>query len=111
MLRTLCGSFQEDFQVQPEDGVYNEEALKAMDMIIKEASEHGLRLIIPVANNWLTVDSKVRFANWTADSLGMMRPENPDDIFFTYPEAREKYRNHISRLLERYARVSFRTGT
>lgn len=83
------------------DGVYNEDALRAMDLIINEASKYGLRLIIPLANNWLTVDSKSNFANWTADALGMPRPENPDDIFFTNPLAREKYKQHISTLLYR----------
>mmetsp|Transcript_16658 Transcript_16658/g.42177 ORF Transcript_16658/g.42177 Transcript_16658/m.42177 type:complete len:478 (+) Transcript_16658:194-1627(+) len=100
-LRVFAHAISEEFPVQMSDGVYNEDALKAMDLIINEASKYGLRLIIPLANNWLTVDSKSNFANWTADALGMPRPENPDDIFFTNPLAREKYKQHISTLLYR----------
>lgn len=35
-------------------GQYNEQAFKALDFIISEASKRGLRLVLALADNWLT---------------------------------------------------------
>lgn len=73
-----------------------------MDTIIQEAASRGIRLIIPMANNWLDeVDSKAKFAEWASGGS----VSNPDETFFTSQAARDKYKSHIANMVNRFAPI------
>jgi len=55
VLRTwgFCdGVWLNDHCFQPEAGVYNESTFQRMDYIIYKAQQYGIKLIIPLVNNW-----------------------------------------------------------
>ncbi|GAC1398999.1 MAG: hypothetical protein NVS4B12_05030 [Ktedonobacteraceae bacterium] len=51
--------------IEPSLGVFNENALRHNDYVIKTAREHGIRLIIPLTDNWhYPAGGKHSFTDW-----------------------------------------------
>ena len=51
--------------IEPQLGVFNETALVHDDYVIKEARDHGIRLIIPLTDNWhFPEGGKHTFTDW-----------------------------------------------
>lgn len=49
---TLGNSVGHPLSISPSLGVYNEEALRVVDFAIYAASTYGIRLIIPLVDQW-----------------------------------------------------------
>ena len=45
-------------------GMFNEEAFKAMDLVIALAGEYGTRLVIPLLNNWEWMGGRPNYAEF-----------------------------------------------
>lgn len=78
--------------IEPSLGVFNQTAFTAIDYAVYEAKADGLRLIIPLVDNWhYYIGGKHTFTDW----LGI-----PDeDDFFTDPTAIAAYETYISTVL------------
>ena len=51
--------------VEPSLGVFNDEAMKHIDYAIKSAHDHGIRLIIPLTDNWRYYHGGIHvFTDW-----------------------------------------------
>jgi hypothetical protein len=82
---TLC--------ISPTLGTYNEEAFKKADFAIKAAADRGLRLIIPLTDEWAYYHGgKKTFTDWRGVA---------ESGFYTNTTVVNDYTNYISALLNR----------
>lgn len=80
-----------EFSFEPKLGVFNDSALSAADWAIAEAERLGLRLIVPLTDNWKYYHGgKHSFTDW----LGL-----PESDFYTNPQAISAFQDYISHRL------------
>jgi hypothetical protein len=82
--------------IEPTKGVFNQSALHALDLAIAEAGKYGIRLILPLVNNWsngLAYGSTATFAQWEGDT-------NSSD-FYTDPKVIADFEQYIREILTR----------
>jgi mannan endo-1,4-beta-mannosidase len=89
---------QEGVYFQYWDGdspAYNDgpDGLQKLDYILWSARQHGLRLIIPLTNNWNDFGGMDQYVRWAGGSY--------HDEFYTDPVIRGWYRDWISHVLNR----------
>ncbi len=73
-------------------GVFNEEAFRTMDLAVAVAGEKGLRLIIPLVNNWPWHGGRPNYAAFRGKGT---------DAFCTDPQIREDFKKTIRFVLNR----------
>ncbi|CAD7704951.1 unnamed protein product [Ostreobium quekettii] len=83
--------------LQTQPGVYNEEALSALDSVIAEARNKGVKMILTLVDNWQDVDGKKTYAGWAG--------KKPDE-FYTDPTMKLWFKNHITYMVNRVNSVS-----
>lgn len=114
VLRTwgFCDGMQEECSFQPEPGVYNESGFQGMDRVIKEAGDRGIKLMIPLVNNWGDFGGMCQYARWCNESIPDYNSCSPDagsgtagsgshDAFYTNNCTRGLYKNYIAYFLNR----------
>jgi mannan endo-1,4-beta-mannosidase len=89
------------FPLQVAPGQYNEAAFKALDTIIAQASAANVKLLLTFGDNWQEADSKPAYLNWT-NNIGN------SNAFFSDPQARQLYKNHIAVMANRTNTVNGR---
>ena len=77
---------------------YNEDGLKKLDYVIAAAGARGLRLILPLVNNWKDLGGVPAYQTW----LGLAAPQE----FYADPRARNAYKNWCRMLITRVNSVS-----
>ncbi|HYU72354.1 MAG TPA: cellulase family glycosylhydrolase [Ktedonobacteraceae bacterium] len=78
--------------IEPELGVFNETAFKHVDYAIKAARDRGLRLIIPLTDNWhYPTGGKHNFTDW--------RGITDENQFYYNPQVIRDFEAYISTLL------------
>jgi hypothetical protein len=91
--QTLGDSVGCDLCIEPQLGVFNPEAFKAIDYALKAAHDRGIRLIITLAGDCATCDFGAlgEYTQWT----------HQEDLraFFTDPATIAAFEGHISALL------------
>lgn len=80
--------------LQPEQGVYNEEAFRALDYVISRAAFYGRKLILTFSDQWNTADSKRNYIEW-GDAVGNT------NLFFTSPTIQQFFKDHITTVVNR----------
>jgi mannan endo-1,4-beta-mannosidase len=91
---TLGVSVGHPKSVMPEPGVINEEALRRIDFVIREAGRRGLRLIIPFICNWNYYHGgRETFARW--------RGESDAAAFYHDPRIVDDFKAYISVIVNR----------
>jgi hypothetical protein len=86
--------------IEPSLGVFNETALKHVDYVIKAASDRGLRLIIPLTDNWhYPAGGKHNFTVW--------RGISDENQFYYNSQVISDFETYIRTLLNR---VNIYTG-
>lgn len=80
-------------------GQFNEEAFRAFDLALQVANEQGIRLIIPLVDNWSWQGGRAEYAGF--------RGKNPDE-FWTDPQLIEDFKRTIHVIL---TRTNTLTGT
>ena len=73
-------------------GVFNEEAFRAMDLAIALAGEYGVRLVIPLVNNWPWMGGRPNYAEFRGKE---------SDEFWTDPELIADFKATIDYVLNR----------
>ncbi len=87
----LCRTY---FQSTPViAGVYNEVAFQGLDKIINDASEAGIKLILPFTDNWHFQDGLFQYVEW-GHSMAT-------GDFFTDPAIIQLYKNHVTAIVNR----------
>ncbi|WP_123041513.1 glycoside hydrolase 5 family protein [Cohnella candidum] len=91
---TLGASCGHSKSIQPERGMFQEEALRRVDFAIHEAGMRGLRVIIPFVCNWHYYHGgRATYTGWH----GLDDP----NAFYTHPGVIEDFKRHIAVLLNR----------
>ncbi len=90
--------------IEPSLDVFNDIAMQHIDYAIKEAHAYGLRLIIPLVDNWHYYHGgKHTFTDW--------RHLTTEDAFFTHPTVIndfEKYVAHILNHINIYTGIAYK---
>jgi hypothetical protein len=73
-------------------GKYNEDGFRTMDLALKLANEQGIRLIIPLINNWPWQGGREEFAAWRG---------KPKNSFWTDPQLIADYEEMVRYVLTR----------
>src|SRR3989442_20597 len=86
--------------IEPALGVFNETALEHVDYVIKAAADRGLRLIIPLTDNWhYPAGGKHNFTDW--------RGISDENQFYYNPQVFSDFETYTRTLLNR---VNIYTG-
>jgi mannan endo-1,4-beta-mannosidase len=80
--------------LQIEPGVYQEHVLQGLDYVLYRADLLGLRLILPLVNNWDDYGGMNQYVEWSPTA-------SHHDDFYTDENCRMWYRNHVTTVLER----------
>ncbi|KAL4519672.1 hypothetical protein Ndes2437A_g07850 [Nannochloris sp. 'desiccata'] len=81
--------------IQPSLGVYNEDALKRLDLVLFSAAKYGIRLILPFTN----YEPFLGGIQWYAEQVGGLGADK--EIFYTDAKARDAYISYVTMLLNR----------
>ncbi len=81
--------------------VYDEVALRGLDLVLARARAHGLRLVLPLANRWDDYGGQRQYVAWA----GLPSPREGDPRFFTDRAVVEHFRAHVTALLDRVSTV------
>jgi mannan endo-1,4-beta-mannosidase len=80
--------------LQPAPGAYSETVFIGLDYVVKEAGLRGLRLLLPLVNNWPDYGGMDRYVAWSDTA-------STHDDFYTDPSCRDWYKAHIRKVLTR----------
>jgi hypothetical protein len=82
--------------VEPALGTFNAAAFDSIDYAVAEAGRLGLKLIIPLTDNWQYYHgSRFDFLRW----LGLST-DNDGALFYTDPDARAAYQQYVRTVLQ-----------
>ncbi len=95
--------------LQPALGVYDDEVFKQMDLLIKEAEERDLKLIIPLVNNWPEYGGMCQYVSWCGISNSNQCDPSASsgigsevhDEFYTNLCTRNAFKSYINYVLNR----------
>lgn len=87
----------EENVIQTRPGVYNEEALQDLDLVIAKGKKIGLRFILPFINYWDELGGICQYNTWA----GADNPSVNMDFFLNNDQTQKWYRDYISMLLNR----------
>jgi mannan endo-1,4-beta-mannosidase len=94
------GQWKDNFCFQPEPRVYDEPTFQQMDYIIYKAQQHGIRLILPLVNNWDDMGGMNQYVQWAHPELTTWVQLSHDN-FYTDPECRSIFKDYINYFLKR----------
>jgi mannan endo-1,4-beta-mannosidase len=80
--------------LQTSPGVYQEYVFQGLDYVIAEAGRRGLRLILPLVNNWGDYGGMDQYVQWSSTA-------NRHDDFYTDADCRQWYKDHVRKILKR----------
>ncbi|CAM8992540.1 hypothetical protein QQ045_007584 [Rhodiola kirilowii] len=84
-------------QISP--GRFDEKVFQALDHIIAEARQHGVRLLLSLVNNLQAYGGKTRYVKWAMEEgIGL---SSSNDSFFFDPSIRQYFKNYVKVVLTR----------
>jgi len=83
--------------IQTLPGVYNEEALQNLDLVIAKGKQRGLLFILPFINYWDELGGICQYNTWA----GAENPSVNMDFFLNNEQTQKWYRDYIYMLLNR----------
>jgi endo-1,4-beta-mannosidase len=81
----------------PEEG-FREEGLRGLDQAIWEAKRRGIRLVVPLVNNWGEYGGLPAYAAWASKAFG--GPYEHDD-FYASPQMKQWWKDYAFMLMNR----------
>jgi mannan endo-1,4-beta-mannosidase len=84
-------------RVSPEEG-FREEGLRGLDQAVWEAKRRGIRLIIPLVNNWSEYGGLPAYAAWASKIYGGTYAH---DDFFTNAQMKQWWKDYVYLLVNR----------
>jgi mannan endo-1,4-beta-mannosidase len=95
---------------QPAPGEYGERAFERLDYVIEKAKCHGVRLIVPLVNNWDNVGSMKDYVRWVYPDHGYPEGRNGrgelHDTFYTDENVRELFLEYVEHVVTRQNSIS-----
>jgi mannan endo-1,4-beta-mannosidase len=88
------GVLEDGYCFQPEPGVYDENTFRQMDYVIYKAQQHGIRLILPLVNNWNDMGGMNQYVQWSPTA-------SVHDDFFTDQWCKDTFKAYINYFLNR----------
>nr|DAD20943.1 TPA_asm: hypothetical protein HUJ06_022406 [Nelumbo nucifera] len=85
--------------LQTSPGRFNERVFKALDGVIAEARQHGIRLILSLVNNLQAYGGKTQYVKWAWEEGVALSSSN--DSFFFDPSIRSYFKNYVKTILTR----------
>lgn len=85
-----------DNALQTAPGVYDERVFSGLDYVVQECDSLGLRLVLPLVNNWVDYGGMDQYVAWSPTA-------STHDDFYTDPSCRQWYRDFAAAVLARYA--------
>lgn len=82
--------------LQTAPGVYEERVFGGLDYVIQECDSLGLRVVLPLVNNWVDYGGMDQYVAWSPTATR-------HDDFYTDPDCRRWYRDFAAAVLARYA--------
>ncbi|ONK66822.1 uncharacterized protein A4U43_C06F12370 [Asparagus officinalis] len=80
-------------------GRFDEEVFKALDRVIAEARQHGIRLLLSLVNNLQAMGGKSQYVRWAIEEgIGLT---SSNDSFFFDPSIRIYFKSYIKTILTR----------
>ena len=83
-----------------EPGVYSETVFQGLDYALNKADELGIRLILPLVNNWDDYGGMNQYVAWDATYGGAPTASVHDD-FYTDSDIKTWYKDHVAAVLNR----------
>ncbi|OWM91038.1 mannan endo-1,4-beta-mannosidase 2-like [Punica granatum] len=84
-------------QVSP--GQFDERVFQALDHVIAEAREHGIRLLLSLVNNLQAFGGKTQYVKWAwEEGIGL---SSSNDSFFFDPSIRKYFKSFVKAVLTR----------
>ncbi|KAF9670761.1 hypothetical protein SADUNF_Sadunf13G0102400 [Salix dunnii] len=84
-------------QVSP--GRFDERVFRALDHVIAEARQHGIRLLLSLVNNLKAYGGKTQYVNWAwEEGIGL---SSLNDSFFFDPSIKRYFKHYVKTLLTR----------
>ncbi|KAJ8749371.1 hypothetical protein K2173_018860 [Erythroxylum novogranatense] len=84
-------------QISP--GQFDERVFKALDYVISEARQHGVRLLLSLVNNLQAYGGKTQYVKWAwEEGIGL---SSSNDSFFFDPSIKRYFKNYIKTMLTR----------
>src|SRR5262249_39705635 len=80
--------------LQPQAGVYDEGAFRALDYVLYKADLAGIRILVTLVNYWPEYGGMPQYLRWCA-------PGQPIDAFYTNPWCKQLYKSFVSHVLNR----------
>ena len=90
-------------RIRDDDGSLREEGLAGLDRLIAAASEHGVRLILVLTNNWIDYGGAQAVLRMVAPGERL-----PKDAFWSEPRAIDAQRAYIEAIVSRRSSVTGR---
>jgi len=87
------GQAQDNTVIQPSPGTYDESGLLKLDYAIAKAGELGIKLVLPLVNNWDDFGGMNQYVQWFN--------ANSHDQFYTNASIKQAYKNYVSHILNR----------
>jgi mannan endo-1,4-beta-mannosidase len=81
----------------PDEG-FREEGLRGLDQAVWEAKRRGIRLVIPLVNNWSEYGGLPAYAAWAQAAFGGAYTH---DDFFTNPQMKQWWKDYVYMLVNR----------
>lgn len=84
-------------QIAP--GQFDERVFQALDHVIAEANQYGIRLLLSLVNNLQAFGGKTQYVKWAwEEGIGL---SSSNDSFFYDPSIRQYYKNFVKTMLTR----------
>jgi len=87
----------EENVIQVKPGVYSEQALRDLDLIIAKGKQKNIRFILPFVNYWDELGGICQYNTWA----GASDPSMNMDFFISNSQTQKWYKDYISMLLNR----------
>ncbi|XP_010464782.1 PREDICTED: putative mannan endo-1,4-beta-mannosidase 4 [Camelina sativa] len=84
--------------LQTSPGIYDEQTFQGLDFVIAEAKRLGIKMIMPLVNNWSDYGGRKQYVAW-AQSRG--EKVSSDDDFYTNSLTKQFYMNHVKTMMNR----------
>lgn len=89
------GELKDGYCFQPSPREYHEPTFKKMDYVIYKAAQKGIKLIIPLVNNWDAFGGMNQYVRWSPTA------PKEHDAFYTDDWTRQLYKDYVSYFLNR----------
>ncbi|KAH7447822.1 hypothetical protein KP509_01G122900 [Ceratopteris richardii] len=84
-------------------GVYDESSFRALDFVIHEAQNKGIRVILSLVDNYASMGGKAQYVSWAKDAGASVTSE---DDFFRDQIVKSYYKNYVKDVLLRVNTLS-----